>query len=163
MRCWLEKRGDLALKMWGTRACLKWILMPAVFLWPAASFAQMTTGTILGRIADPSGAAVPGAQVTITNLGTTIAKTFVTDENGNYIVSYLLPGSYEVTAEKAGFKKSTQTGITLQVDQKARVDLSLQIGEVSESVNVEAEAPLVKTESSESAQVINSKQIVDMP
>lgn len=111
----------------------------------------------MGKVTDPSGAAVPGAQVTITNLGTKIVKTFATDGNGNYIVSYLLPGSYEVTAEKAGFKKSTQTGITLQVDQKARVDLALQLGEVSESVSVTAEAAQVKTESSESAQVINSK------
>ena len=146
-----------------SRPRLTWVLLAGVLLWPAASLAQMTTGTILGRITDPSGAAVPDAQVAITNVGTKIVKTFVTDENGNYIVSYLLPGSYEVTAEKAGFKKSTQTGITLQVDQKARVDLTLQIGEVSESVSVMAEAPLVKTESSESAQVINSKQIVDMP
>jgi hypothetical protein len=165
MQFWLEKRRSLRSEgnpMWSKRF-IKWLLVPAVLLWPAALMAQMTTGTILGRIVDPSGAAVPGAQVTITNVGTTIAKTFVTDEDGNYIVSYLLPGSYEVTAEKVGFKKSTQTGITLQVDQKARVDLTLQIGEVSESVNVEAEVPLVKTESSESAQVITSKQIVDMP
>ena len=165
MRAWFQlrdrsasKTGALSSGMW-----LEWILLPTLILLSTPSFAQMTTGTILGKVIDPSGAAVPSAQVTITNLGTKTAKTFETDENGNYIVSYLLPGSYEVTAEKVGFKKSTQTGITLQVDQKARVDLALQLGEVSESVSVMAEAPLVKTESSESAQVINSKQIVDMP
>ena len=165
MRSWFQLRAGLSSRIEGlcSGICLKWILLPALFLWPAASFAQMTSGTILGKVTDPSGAAVPGAQVTITNPGTKSAKVFATDENGNYIVSYLLSGSYEVTAEKVGFKKSTQTGITLQVDQKARVDLTLQLGEVSESVSVQAEAPLVKTDSSELAQVINSKQIVDMP
>src|SRR5439155_24545345 len=165
MRSWLQGRDGLSLRMRDlrSRTWLKWTFLCAVFLLPADSLAQMTTGTILGKVTDPSGAAVPGAQVTITNLGTRIVKTFATDEKGNYLVSYLLPGSYEVTAEKAGFKKSTQTGITLQVDQKARVDLALELGEMSESVSVMAEAALVKTESSESAQVINSKQIVDMP
>ncbi|PYV85758.1 MAG: hypothetical protein DMG05_22070, partial [Acidobacteria bacterium] len=165
MRSWLQERDGLSLRMRDLRSktWLKWTFLCAVFLLPADSLAQMTTGTILGKVTDPSGAAVPGAQVTITNLGTRIVKTFATDENGNYLVSYLLPGSYEVTAEKAGFKKSTQTGITLQVDQKARVDLALELGEMSESVSVMAEAALVKTERSESAQVINSKQIVDMP
>lgn len=127
------------------------------------AYAQMTTGTILGGVTDPSGAAIPGAKVTVTNLDTKIFKTFETDPSGNYIVSYLIPGTYEVTAEKQGFQKLTQTGITLQVDQKARVDLTLQLGAVTQVVTVTSEAPLLKTTSSEQSQVIASRQIVDLP
>jgi hypothetical protein len=130
---------------------------------PLRVFAQMNTGTILGVISDPTGAAIPGASVTITNEGTQIAQKTVTDTSGNYTVPDLIPGVYSVTAEKEGFNRLTRSGITLEVDQKARVDVALQIGSVTQSVEVTGEAPLVQTESATQGQVVNSNQIVGLP
>jgi len=130
---------------------------------PFPLYAQMTTGTILGAVTDSSGAAIPSAKVTITNVGTGISKNFETDSSGNYIVSYLMPGPYAVSAERQGFKTTTKTGIVLQVDQKARVDLTLQVGSVTQSVTVSTQAPLLKTASSEQGQVITGNTIVNMP
>ena len=130
---------------------------------PAKLHAQATAGSILGIVQDSSGAAVPDATVTVTNLDTSIAKVVQSGVDGNYSVPYLIPGRYAVAVEKQGFKKTTQSGVDLQVDQKARVDVALQVGDVSESVSVTGEASLVKTETAEQAQVITSKQIVDLP
>jgi len=130
---------------------------------PLRVFGQMTTGTILGTVNDPTGAGVPGAKVTITNLSTQISVAVQADAGGSYVVPTLIPGTYEVTVEKEGFKRTTQTGITLQVDQKARVDLTLQLGAVTQTVQVSAEAALVKTESSEQGQVITAQQVVGLP
>src|SRR5438445_2461645 len=76
--------------------------------------AQMNAGTILGTITDPTGAAIADARVTVTNVGTSISQKATTDATGNYVVPYLIPGVYEVAAEKEGFKKITRAGITIQ-------------------------------------------------
>ncbi len=141
-------------------ACLGALVLTII---PRPAAAQMTTGTILGTVSDPSGAAIPGARVIITNSQTKISTSFETDAAGNYVVPYLIPGVYEVSVEKQGFRRVTRTGITLEVDQKARVDLTLALGSVTETVTVTSEAPLLKTDSSEQAQVINLQQIVGMP
>jgi hypothetical protein len=151
-------RGTMArLAAW---ACMGILMLASV---PAPVVAQMNTGVILGAITDPSGAAIPGAAVTITNEGTQISQKAVTDSAGNYQVPYLIPGMYQVTVEKEGFKMITRTGITLEVDQKARVDMAMQVGAVTQSVEVTGGAPLVKTESAEQGQVINSQQMVSLP
>src|SRR5437773_10653345 len=152
--------------------CCRWIVSLAGFacmcalvihLVSANAAAQMNAGTILGAVTDPTGAAIADAQVTVTNVGTTISKKTTTDATGNYVVPYLIPGIYEVSAEKEGFKKITRSGITIQVDQKARVDLGLQLGAVTDRIEVTGEATLVKAESSEQAQVVNSQQMVGLP
>ncbi len=151
-------RGRIATL--ATLVCVGILMLASI---PAPVVAQMNTGVIQGAITDPSGAAIPGAAVTITNEGTQISQKAVTDSTGNYVVPYLIPGVYQVTAEKEGFKKITQIGITLEVDQKARVDLAMQIGAVTQSVEVTGGAPLVKTESAEQGQVINSTELVGLP
>lgn len=128
-----------------------------------SAFGQMTTGIILGTVTDSSAAVVPGAQATITNLGTGISTSFVTGSDGSYVVPYLIPGTYSVSVVKPGFKTVTKTGITLQVDQKARVDLTLQLGSPTQLVTVKSDSPLLSTQSSELGQVITSKTIVDLP
>jgi len=110
-------------------------------------FGQANTGTILGTVTDSSGAAVPNCKITVRNTGTDVAKEVRTDSSGNYRVSYLLPGVYEVLAEAPNFKRSVQSGLTLDVDQKALVSFTLDIGAVSEKVDVVASAPLVQTQS----------------
>lgn len=129
----------------------------------AWAFAQMTTGTILGRVADPSGASIPEAKVTITNTGTGISASFVTGNDGSYVIPYLIPGTYSISAQKQGFKTVTKTGIVLEVNQKARIDLTLQVGSVTQRVVVSTQAPLLQTQSSEQGTVIAGSKIVSMP
>ncbi|MBI3681097.1 MAG: carboxypeptidase regulatory-like domain-containing protein [Acidobacteria bacterium] len=125
--------------------------------------AQVTTGTILGVIRDSSGANVAGAQITImeTNKGT--MQRYVTDESGTYNAPFLVPGTYSVAVEKEAFKRQVRSGVILEVDQKARIDFMLEVGQVSETVNVEAIAPLVKSESSELGEVIGERAVRELP
>ncbi|MSV29999.1 MAG: carboxypeptidase regulatory-like domain-containing protein, partial [Bryobacterales bacterium] len=103
---------------------------------------QVTTGTILGQVADNTGSAVQGATITISNTGQGVSKQLSTDDNGLYNVPFLIPGTYSVSVERAGFKKSLREGIIVQVDQKARVDVTLELGQVSETISVTAAASL---------------------
>jgi hypothetical protein len=125
--------------------------------------AQVTTGTILGNIRDTSGASVVGAQITIKEIDKGTAQTFQTDENGAYYAPFLIPGTYQVNVEKKGFRKQASQNFELQVDQKARVDFTLQVGQVSESIEVTASAPLVKSETAELGEVIAEKAIRELP
>ncbi len=151
------------LRIGKSRASLAGLMLIVWTISGVCLFAQMNTGTVQGIVKDTSGAVIPGAKVTVINLGTRISTTFETEVDGSYVVPYLIPGTYEVTVEKEGFKKNSQTGIVLQVDQKLRVDFTLEIGEITESVTVTSLAPLVKTESSEMGQVIASQKMVELP
>ena len=126
-------------------------------------FGQANSGTILGRITDPTGAAVPGVKITVKNEQTGTIKEYTTDPSGNYLVSYLIPGNYDVTAEAINFKRAVRTGVTVEVDAKAVVNLTLEVGTVSESVEVQAEAPLVESQSVEQSQVITQKLMQELP
>src|SRR5437868_6353037 len=108
--------------------------------------AQAVYGSILGTVTDPQGAAVVGAKVTAIdqNKGTTQETT--TNENGNYSVSHLVPDVYTVKVEAPGFKSAAQKDIPVSADVGARVDLALQLGSTSESVEVTAESPQLKTD-----------------
>lgn len=125
--------------------------------------AQSFRGTIVGTVKDPSGAVLPGVDVTVTNAGTRVARAVVTNEAGDYAVPLLPPGTYSVTAALSGFKTEVRSGITLQVDQVARVDMTLQVGEVSETVEVIGDAPLINTETSTVGTVIENRKVVELP
>jgi Carboxypeptidase regulatory-like domain len=129
----------------------------------AAAYAQLQSGRILGTIFDPQKAGIPGATVTVTNLATNIARTAVTDTEGNYVITPLDPGTYSVAAEVPGFQKAVREGLVLTVGQSARVELSLNLGSLSTEVQVVAEVPLLNTESATLSQVITNEQIVDLP
>ncbi|HEU0005883.1 MAG TPA: carboxypeptidase-like regulatory domain-containing protein, partial [Terriglobia bacterium] len=135
-------RGELSRR----RYQLGWICFAVILLcgWPPLLQAQ-NTGGISGTISDPSGARVVGATVTILNTSTLVRRSVVTDDQGNYQAGSLGPGRYRVEVEAPGFKKMTQDGITLQVDERLRVDGVLQVGEVSDTVNVSAEGVAVNT------------------
>ncbi len=124
---------------------------------------QVTTGTILGQVADNTGSAVQGATITISNTGQGVSKQLSTDDNGLYNAPFLIPGTYSVSVERTGFKKSLREGIIVQVDQKARVDVTLELGQVSETISVTAAASLVKSDSSEIAEVINERAVRELP
>src|SRR5215510_6877654 len=127
------------------------------------ALAQTPTATVTGQVRDSSGAAVPGARVVARNVQTNIEREAVTSENGDYTIPLLNVGEYQVLVEKQGFKKAVQTGLILQIDQKARLDFTLQIGQVSESVEVTAAASLVQTDSASVGTVIDNKRVLELP
>ncbi len=129
----------------------------------AAVWAQVTTGTITGTVTDSSGAAVAGAQITVRETGKGTVQSYTTDEAGNYVALYLTPGTYVVSVEKTGFKRESSSPTLLDVDQRARVDFTLQVGQVSENVVVEASAPLVRSESAELGEVVNQRAVEQLP
>ncbi len=130
---------------------------------PLTAFAQQETASMTGTVRDPSGAIVPRATVTVTNVQTNISLKAETDETGSYLVPSLRPGDYSVTAESGGFSKIVRTGVTLQVAQVARIDLTLQPGAVSETVEVVGATSLLDTETSSRGLVIDQKKIVELP
>src|SRR5919197_1888192 len=119
----------------------------AALLTTTSVLAQTPTGTILGSVWDAQGAVVPGATVTATNVGTRYSREAVTDDAGDYALRLLPIGNYMVVVSITGFKSFTQTGIVLEVGRNARVDATLELGAVEESLTVVADAPLVETAS----------------
>ena len=121
------------------------------------------TAEITGLITDPNGAAVPGAAVTARNVATDINTETVTNGQGYYTLPSLHPGQYEISVQKTGFRTTTRPAVKLDVSQVARIDLSLTVGEVRESVTVSGEAPILASETATVQQVITSQKIVDLP
>src|SRR5215831_13602977 len=107
-------------------------------------FSQATTATMDGVVRDPTGAVVPGAAITVTNIETQVSSRWTSNAEGRFIAPFLQPGEYEVTAEKQGFKKALRRGVTLLVADTARIDLMLEIGATTDTVTATAEAPLIK-------------------
>ncbi len=110
------------------------------------SFGQDTNASLSGTVTDPSNAAIPGAQLTLTNVATGFASNFVSDDAGNYTFRNLTPGKYNLSATANGFKSATQTGIELSLNQTARLDVHLSIGKADETVTVIGDASLINYE-----------------
>jgi hypothetical protein len=143
---------------------LSLVLFVATVLGAATTLhAQVTTGTILGTVRDPSGAAVPGAAVTLTDQGKGTSQAVTTDTQGSYIAPFLIPGTYEVTVEITGFRKHVRRGVVLQVNQRARVDVVLELGGMAETTEVVALAPLTRTDSAEIGEVIEERAVRELP
>ncbi len=121
------------------------------------------TAQVTGRVTDQSGSVVPGAKVVVTNIDTSVARESVTNEAGNYLITALLPGKYRVTAEAAGFKGMRREPVILEVDQVGRIDFSMEVGEVRESVSVEASAVLLDSATSTIGTLVENKQVVELP
>ncbi|MCU1321101.1 MAG: putative collagen-binding protein [Acidobacteriaceae bacterium] len=130
---------------------------------PVVLLAQGSQGTISGRVTDPSGSPVRGATVSVTNTATAQEKHILSNEDGYYSFQALKPSTYVVKVTMAGFKATVTNGLVLEVNQTLTNDLSLVIGSVDTSVEVQATAPLIQRETSSTGQVINSQQIVEMP
>ena len=125
--------------------------------------AQSPTANIVGTVKDQSGAFVPGASITVRQTTTNEERQVKTDENGEYTVAELSPGGYAVVVEREGFHRVDERGITLEIDQTAQLDFVLQLGAVSDAVEVTASVPLLNTESAMKGDVIVSREMTDIP
>jgi hypothetical protein len=137
-------------------------LAAAVLLLPGSLLAQGTV-TIFGSVTDPSGAAIPDVTVEVVNVETSATRQTRTDASGSYVVSQIPIGTYRLTAEMQGFKKFVQEQIQVQVDENRRVDVKLEVGSVTESVEVKAEVVQVETRSGAIREVVDTKRIVELP
>ena len=144
------------------RVCLTARLTVLVCLLCTPVAAQVTTGTIVGTVSDSNGI-VPGASVTIKETSRGTSDTSVTDASGIYTAPFLTPGTYSVEVNVPGFKKWVRTGVVLQVNQRARVDVTLEVGGIEETTTVVASVPLLRTDSSEVGTVIEERAIKELP
>jgi len=126
-------------------------------------FGQSPTANLVGRVQDQTGAVVPGASILVRHAAVGETREVKSDESGEYTVANLAPGTYRVTVEKEGFHRLVERGITLEVDQTARLDFELQLGAVSETVQVTASVPLLNTENAMRGDVIVSREMTDIP
>jgi hypothetical protein len=124
---------------------------------------QETRGSIQGRVLDPSQAPVASATVVVENVEMATTTRLTTNQTGYYEANLLLPGSYRVTAEAGGFKQTVREGVVLPLGTRLEVDLVLQIGAVSETVSVTAQAPLLDTASVSSGRVLDNRTLMDLP
>lgn len=135
----------------------------AILLLPFSVIGQSTTASIVGSVRDSTGAILPNVAITVTNTATSTVRNVTTDSEGNYNVSNVPIGVYQVTAELAGFKRSVLNPIRLVVNQTARLDIQLEAGDITEQVNVETSSPLIESETSTVGQVISNRTIVELP
>jgi len=125
--------------------------------------AQDFRGGITGRISDSSGGRMPGVTVTATNVATNVASTTTTNGDGDYAIPFLNPGTYALSAELSGFKKLVRNNLEVRVGEKLGLDLTLEVGTMSETVSVTAESPMLVTTSGSTGQTISEKTIAMMP
>ncbi len=129
----------------------------------ASAFCQLSTGTITGTVKDPSGALIPGVQVTIVQTDTNFVTNALTAEDGRYRVPSLLPGPYRITFELPGFKKLVREGVQLRVGDVLPVDGALELGEVNDQVEVTAQATMLQTETSSAGTITEGDTLYSMP
>lgn len=141
----------------------KYVSLLCLFFCLGLSLFGQTFGDLSGEIRDSSGAAVAGAKITLTNSSTGANRDTMTSDSGTYAFPSLQPGIYTMKVEKAGFKASTRTALEIQVQQSRREDIDLQVGNVTETIDVVASAISLATENATLGTVIGNKQIVEMP
>ena len=139
------------------------LLCITVALLAAPLQAQNSQGTILGHVQDSSGAAVAGAKVTATNINTNVAHHFTTTGGGDYVFVDMIPGTYQVRVEFAGFKSEVSTGLMLEVDQTLRQNFTLQIGQIKEEMTITADAQMVQTDNTTTGNVLDQKTMEELP
>ena len=141
--------------------CLRWALL--IYGLTLPTWAQVATAELSGTVLDPSGAAVANAKVIATATATNVSHNTVSENNGNYVISFLPPGDYAVTVEAPGFRKLVQNGVSLQINQQANLDFTLQVGDVTQTMEVTGQAPLLESESSSLGTVVNQQLVNELP
>ena len=145
-----------------------WLLLAGLVLLGVAHPAgrmlgQAVFGSIIGTVTDSSGAAVPNAKVTITNVDKGVIVTTATNESGNYEQQHLIVGTYDVKVEAPGFQASVQKAVQVNVDAAVQVNAALQLGQVTQTVEVTAAVPMLKTERTDVSTSFSERQVQDLP
>ncbi len=135
----------------------------AALLFAASTYAQESRASIIGRTVDPTGAVIAGATVTATNTATNAAVATQTNASGNFDIPYLISGVYHITVEAAGFKKSVRDNVQLRIGDRITLDFSLTLGNLSESVQVTGETPLLETASANLGLVMDQRRVQELP
>jgi outer membrane receptor protein involved in Fe transport len=146
-----------------SRKSLRVLVLIALAGWSTMVPAQVTTGTILGTVADSSGAVLPGAKIEIMSEGTGAIRTVTSDATGHYIVPTLPVGNYRASASMQGFQTEVRSGISLNIGAQITIDMKLQVGAVTQSVEVTGEAPLVQTQESTVSYLVSGDTLRDLP
>lgn len=144
----------------------KWYSVAGATLWICLSvmaMGQVESGRVVGTVRDSSDSVLPGAKVSVTNTDTNVTRTATTSESGEFVVTELKPGTYTVTVERNGFKKAEQPAFKLDVNQVVRLNVALQIGSTEEKIEVTAAEPLIESQTSSIGQVIEQRQVNDLP
>lgn len=139
------------------------VSLACMFLLACAAFAQSDRGTITGTVTDPAGAFIPNASIEAKNIETGALYQAKSTSTGNYTLAQLPPGTYQISASVPGFKQYVRTGITVLVAQTLRIDLALEVGNISETVTVNADAPLLRTESGDLSHNVTSQRLNELP
>src|SRR5438132_7120236 len=156
---WANPSGRVKMKK---LTCHQLALLLLLFHFSGTGWGQVTA-SVTGVVRDASGAVVPGAAVTVQHVETGTRRTAQTDEDGNYSVPSLPVGQYELDVEKAAFKQQVRSGITLAVGQQAVVNITLEVGDVEQLVNVTAEAPMVNTTLSSTSGLVSEREVKELP
>src|ERR1051325_2292737 len=145
------------------RPVLRFVFTFCLLICACSAMAQTDRGTVTGTVADSSGAVIPGASITATNTQTTSKYETISTETGNFTLSQLPGGTYELAVELPGFKKYVRQGITVLAATTVRIDVALEVGAASEEVTVNADAPLLRTESGELSHNIRTEAVDNLP
>ncbi|HZB45452.1 MAG TPA: carboxypeptidase-like regulatory domain-containing protein, partial [Pyrinomonadaceae bacterium] len=138
-------------------------IVVAVLCLAVTASAQESRATLTGRVSDPTGASIPGASVSVRSQQTNIDVNVTTGDDGNYTVTPLQPGRYTVTVEAQGFKRAQSDIVELHTADKATFDVSLEVGDVGETVTVNADAPLLEADTASRGQVVENERIRELP
>src|SRR5437868_9052041 len=142
---------------------MKRLVLLVLLFFGLPAFAQEFRSTLTGRVTDPSGAVIPGAQITVRNTETGATVNTVSDKSGNYTVPFLLPGRYSLQASASGFTTLVHDGVTLLTGAKVEEDFGLKVGGTTQEVHVTSDAPLIETETATAGQVLTAQEVEDLP
>src|SRR6202790_1882425 len=160
------RRNSMPRGLFGKgHAATVWIcVLAAIGIWGAGqAYAQVAGATLTGTVKDPSGAVVPNAQVSITDIDTSVSRSVSSNAAGLYTAPNLLPGNYELRVTSTGFRTQVERGITLTVGAQQQLDITMQVGQITQTVEITTEAPTVELTSSELSATVNSTTVRELP
>src|SRR5262249_44434553 len=152
-----EGMGRIVRWLYGGLLAVSFFLLTTAVAW------AQSTAQVSGTVKDQTGAVLPGAEVTVTQTDTGLKRSAVTDESGSYLLTNLPIGPYRLEAGLPGFRTYVQTGIVLQVDANPVINAILEVGQVADQIEVQADAALVETRSTGIGQVIDNVRVLEMP
>src|SRR5947209_18045682 len=158
-----NRRGRASMKRLFLR-CIKPLAFAGIFSIASLLYAQVANNTsLVGSVVDPSGAPVAGAKVIAVNEATRVTYPGTTNADGYYSITFIIPGTYDITVEQSGFSKLTKTGRIVVIDQAQRTEFRLAMGSTATSVTVSASSPPIATDDATLGETFNTKAVEDLP